>query len=462
MRDTISKTLSGPTAGAQPFSPEELHRRTLEQWAVEAAIWGMPIVSVDAMREAVFRDAKANYNDVVFYSQPADWKLQMATPNNSTRYIFSYFNAKEEPVVAEIPAAVGAALFGTFLDAWQAPLADIGAAGEDQGQGGKYLLLPPDYRGDIPAGHIAVPSQTSTGFAVFRAISKTSSAADVANAIALVKEVRLYPLSQAANPPQTRHVDIYGKLLDGIVRMDESFYARLPRMVNEEPMQPRDKEVMGMLKSLGIEKGKEFEADAAMQAVLKDAIREAHAWLMEELLTYGERYWPGGRWDNAVPPVAVKTAFKWETPGYFDTDARGIVFFVFCAPPAKLGAATFYLGTFHDVAGQRLHGENTYRLRVPANVPAQQFWAVTVYDLETASFFRESPRQSIDSYDQKVKKNADGSVDVYFGPKPPASQESNWLYTASGKTWFPYFRFYGPEKPLFEKTWKLPDIEVIK
>src|SRR5262245_62169364 len=208
---------------AQSLSPEELGRQTLGQRAVTAAIWGMPIVSVNAMRQALFRDAKANYNDVVFWSKPSDWKNQTTTPNASARYVYFNFNTKEGPVVVDIPAAVEAGLFGTFLDAWQVPLADVGPEGEDQGKGGKYLLLPPDFRGDLPTGYNAVRTQTYNGYALFRAIPKGSSEADVSNAIASVKKMRLYPLAKDASPPEQRFVDMSGKLFDGIVRFDESF-----------------------------------------------------------------------------------------------------------------------------------------------------------------------------------------------------------------------------------------------
>jgi hypothetical protein len=155
----------------------------------------MPIVSVNAMRQAYFRDAKASYNDMVFWSKPSDWKNQTTTPNASARYVYFNFNTKDGPVVLEIPPAVEAGLFGTLLDAWQVPLADVGPEGEDQGKGGKYLLLPPDFRGEPPAGYIVVRAQTYNGYALFRAIPKSSSEVDVSNAIALVKKLRLYPLA---------------------------------------------------------------------------------------------------------------------------------------------------------------------------------------------------------------------------------------------------------------------------
>ena len=160
-------------------------------------------------------------------------------------------------------------------------------------------------------------------------------------------------------------------------------------------------------------------------------------------------------------PVAIETAFSFERPNYLDVDARGIGYFSFYAPPKKLGAATFYVGTFKDANGDLLRGEAGYKLRVPANVPAQQFWALTLYDRETCAFILDMPRPGIDSYDQKMQENADGSVDIYIGPSPPTGKETNWIQTASGRGWFPIFRLYGPKKALFDKTWKLPDIEKI-
>jgi hypothetical protein len=132
-----------------------------------------------------------------------------------------------------------------------------------------------------------------------------------------------------------------------------------------------------------------------------------------------------------------------------------------CAPPAKLGKASFYLSTLVDGSGHALSGDNNYRLHVPADVPATQFWALTVYDCETAAFIRNSPRVELNSYNREMRKNADGSVNLYLGPNAPALKESNWIYTAPGRNFLTLFRLYGPDKPLFDKTWRLPDIEKI-
>src|SRR5271165_383831 len=171
-------------------------------------------------------------------------------------------------------------------------------------------------------------------------------------------------------------------------------------------------------------------------------------------------------------PVASGKCRSWRLVHRQDSSGRsptistwiraGIGFYSFFLPPAKLGKGSFYLGANFDSSGQPLRGENAYRLHVPANVPVSQFWAVTVYNTETQALFLNLTRPTLDSLDKTMRKNADGSVDTYFGPKAPAGQESNWIYTPAEKSWFPWFRFYGPEKPLFDKSWTMPDIEMVK
>jgi hypothetical protein len=445
-----------------PFTPGELAKRTMHCRAVEAAVWGMPIVSVDAMRHAFFRDAGAKYGDIGYFSKPADWKFQTTTPNASSLYVYFNFNTKAGPIVLDFPAAVGAGLFGTLLDAWQVPLVDVGPKGKDQGKGGRYLLLAPDFKGALPTGYIPVRCATYNGYALFRAIPATSSDENLAKAIGLVKMQRLYPLADAASPPEQRFIDLFGKTFEGIVDYDERFYDRLARMLNEEPVQTRDLVAMGQLRALGIEKGKAFKPNAGTKAILKTAVREAHAGFMQGTLDY-DPWWPGTRWGLLKTlGAASKSSFTFQTADRLDVDARSTVYFMAFAPPQKLGEASFYLVASYDGRGELLEGANSYQLHIPAHVPARQFWAVTIYDSETAGFLRDSPRVGIDSFDQKMKKNTDGSVDVYFGPKAPIGMEANWVSTTPGKQWFAMFRFYGPEKTLFEKSWKLTDIEKVK
>ena len=178
-------------------------------------------------------------------------------------------------------------------------------------------------------------------------------------------------------------------------------------------------------------------------------------------------FWPNSSWAIILPAVAFSTDFTFKLDNYLDVDARAVVYFEVCGG-AKAGGAyldtkaalppSFYLVAFRDGNGDSLRGEENYMLHVPANVPTELFWSISLYDRATCGFIREMPRAGLDSYDQKVAKNEDGSVDIYIGPKSPAGKEANWVQTVPGREWFPYFRLYGPEKPFFDKTWVLPAI----
>lgn len=447
---------------AGEMTSAELTERTLERRAVDAVIWGMPLVSFDTMRQGFFRDGKAHYGDILYWSKFSTWKNQTPTPDTGIRYVILFTNTQNGPVVIDVPPAGDAALAGTLLDAWQVPLIDVGPAGDDLGNGGKYLLLPPRYKGETPLGYLAVPSNTYNGMVVLRVIPKSEQEDDVRAAIAYVKQLKSYPLAAADPPPEQRYIDMSNTLWDGIVRFDESFYASLARMVNEELSQARDLEILGLLRPLGIEKGKRFRPNAATRILLKRASGEAHAGLRERLVNYGQPFWPDRKWNIPIPAIAAETGFHWEAADYFDVEARGIGFFNFFAPPAKPAGSVFSLDTFLDARGERLRGENTYRLHVPADVPARQFWALTVYDQETNGLIRKSMRVGLGSNDERMKRNPDGSVDLYIGPKPPKGQETNWIPTAAGKGWFPQFRFYGPDEPLLQKTWELADVEKVR
>lgn len=453
----VSLTQAAKAQNAAQFTPQELTSRTVQRRAVDAVIWGLPLVSEDTVKQAYFRDGKAKYNDIVWWPKGGGWKNQSPTPNVNTRYMYFFINTKQDgPVVVELPPAVpGASFYGTIEDAWYVPLTDIGF----EGKGGKYLVLPPDFKDEVPDGYIPVRPVTYNSMTLLRSILASLSEKNVQVGNDLVEQVKVYPLSKAAHPPAQRFLDMSEVMYSGLVKYDASFYTSLARMLNEETVQPRDFEMMGMLLPLGIEKGKEFKPDAATVSLLNTAAIEAHAWLMDKAATDITPWWSESQWVVPTPPITVPTEFHWEVPNYFAVDARAIALSQYFCPTAKLGTGSFYFGTFHDHSGTPLEGGKTYRLHVPAEVPVREFWSVTVYSLETSSFFLNSTRLTLGSLDKELRKNADGSVDLYFGPKPPVGQESNWLYTQADQKWFPWFRVYGPEKAVFDKSFKLPDIE---
>jgi hypothetical protein len=450
---------SGPGTHAQSSTSAELNRRTVQRRAVDAVIWGLPLVGEDAVKQAAFRDGKANYNDIVWWPKGGGWKNQSPTPNVNTRYMYFFINTKKDgPVVVDLPPAVpGASFYGTIEDAWYVPLTDIGF----EGKGGKYLVLPPDYTGDVPAGYIAVRPKTYNTMTLLRSILASYSEADVSTGGELVKKVRIYPLAKAANPPAQRLLDMTDVMYNGLIKYDDSFFTSLSRVLNEETVQPRDLQMMGMLLPLRIERGKEFKLDAATVPLLKAAAEEALAWLMDKAATDTTPWWPDSQWVVPSPPITMPTEFHWEVPSYFDVDSRAVALSQYFCPTAKLGTGSFYFGAFHDHGGNPLEGGKNYRLHVPPNVPVREFWSITVYSLRTSSFFLNAPTLTLGSLDKSLRKNADGSVDIYIGPKPPAGQESNWVYSEPGQKWFPWFRVYGPEKAIMDKRWKLPDIELV-
>jgi len=264
---------------AREFTSSELVERTIHRRAFEAVIWGMPVVNFDLMYQAAAQ-LKATFNQIVYWSRLPDWKNQTLTPNPDSVYLMPFYNTKDVgPIVVEIPPADDGTIVGSLMDCWQVPLEDVGPAGVDQGKGGRYLILPPDYKEEPPDGFLALASDTFQGYGLLRSILKRSTDKDVAQAVAYAKRIKVYPLSEASNPPATVFVDAIGMLFDSTIRYDLPFFRSLNRMVQYEPWQTRDKVMIDLLKSIGIEKGKPFNPDSKTQGLLRNAILEAHSYM---------------------------------------------------------------------------------------------------------------------------------------------------------------------------------------
>jgi hypothetical protein len=461
------ETAKPVTVPVEQFSSGDLARRTIERRGIEAVIWGMPAVNYDVMYQAMVRDAKAGEgsNKIVYWSRLFDWKNQTLTPNPDSIYFMPFFNTKDVgPVVLEIPPAEGGSITGSVDDCWQSALEDVGPAGVDKGKGGKYLILPPGYKEKVPSGYIALPSDTYEGYALLRSILKSNSEADVVKAVAYGKQIKLYPLSQAAHPPATQFVDAIDVVYDANIPWDVRFFQSLDRIVQIEPWQTRDKAMIDPLKSIGIEKGRPFNPDTKTQEVLNAAVHEAQAWLADryENSYFPPPYYEGGHWHVPVSSDVIEglqTFFS--NPDKYPVDGRGVAYTVGFFSAKHFGAGQFYLMTFRDKDGHNFEGGGTYRLNIAANAPVTQYWSATAYDRNTHALIRNMPWPSRSSQTPRLQKNADGSVDLYFGPKPSSGKESNWIPTSADGKFEVLFRLYGPQKPLFDKTWKLLDIEKV-
>ena len=329
-----------------------------------------------------------------------------------------FFNTENVgPVVLEVPPADDGLFNGSIMNRWQAAIEDIGPGGVDKGRGGKYLILPPGYDvSKVPAGYLPMRSDTHLGYALIRSVLRSGGDADVAKAVAYSKRLKLYPLSQAANPPPTVFVDAADVVFDSTIPYDMRFFESLDRMVQAEFWLERDKAMIDPLKSIGIERGKPFKPDAKTQAILSAAIQEAKTWFEARYETLPPFY-EGQRWFFPSTAEMIQNVMSdWRTPDSYPIDARGTAYTLAFFSAKHLGESQYYLLTGNDKDGKPLDGKASYRLHVPANAPVTQYWSMTVYDRATHAFIKNAAWVGRSSQTPGLKKNADGSADIYFWP----------------------------------------------
>jgi hypothetical protein len=465
--DTV-KTRLGDLTFERGFPTEETKRKVFDeidyQRAVQAYLWAYPPVSFQSIMMAAKKDYGTDVNDFAIADNYADSKGLILTANDTTIYAFTNIDlGKAGPVVIEIPPG---AIVGLIDDFWQKAIADVGLPGPDGDKGGKFLLLPPGYTGDVSSSgyHILKGTMNNYNVMVRGIVVNNDKDAAVAN----IRRVRVYPLSESSNPKPNKFATMSGVVINTLPPQGIEFWSRLSTFINNNPVQERDRFYMAMLKPLGIEKGKPFQPNARQSAILEEAARIGDAMGRVMLFNGAERFGnthaftgSGWHWVFLVSPTQ-------ETESYSQVDERlHYTYGAICTSPAlgvmKAGPGGNYIQTFKDKDGNHFDGAKTYRLHVPANVPAAAFWSLTVYDTATRSMLQNpSGDSALSSYD-KLKTNADGSIDLYFGPTAPAGIEaSNWRQTVPGKGFYPMFRFYSPKESLFDGTWKLPDVELMK
>jgi hypothetical protein len=446
---------------AQAASPDD---RLARSRAAEAVIWGMPAVNYDLMLQEMLTKTPGKVNEVIYWGKPLDWHNQTLTPNPDTLYFMTFLNTKDVgPIVIEIPPAnTDGSLNANFVNVWQAPLEDAGLLGVDKGAGVKLVMLPPGYKEQVPPGYEALQPGTWGSYALIRSNLRSHAAADVAKSISYAKQLKVYPLSQASNPPATVFTDVKDVLFDSTIRYDESFFTLLDGMVQSEPWLDRDRAMIDQLRTIGIEKGKPYLPDATMKQALTDGIGEARAWMAAKYDAGLPPFFEGTHWTFPAHPELLKAANEnFDSPSAYPVDWRGITYTYGYIGIKRLGAGQFYLINIKDRGGDSYDGSKTYRLHVPPNVPVEQYWSLTAYDRDTHALIKNVDRASRASNNPEVKKNADGSVDLYVGSKAPAGEETNWIPTDPARKFELMFRLYGPKKELFDKVWALPDVEDI-
>ena len=445
--------------------PEETTVRKLYDFldvsrGAEAFLSGIPAASVYAVLEG-FKEAGMNPGDIGLFEELMDARSLFLTPNSTTMYGMLEIDVKKGPVVFEAPPSV----LGPVDDAYFRFVADIGVTGPDKGQGGSYLFLHRDYEGEIPDNYFVVRTPTYRNLAFFRAFVVDGDLK--ATAAAVKSKARSYPLSMAKNPPEQKFINLSGEKVNTIHANDFHFFEELNAVIQYEPADAFDPEIVGVFASIGIKKGQPFEPDARMKKLLTEAVaigngaaraisfrpRKARAFF------YEDRQW--------------NSPFAGMSHEFMDNGERVLddrIFFHYLATgitPAmaapKVGEGSVYGFTATDSEGRYLDGGKTYKVHMPAPIPAKDFWSFMVYSNQHRSMLETDQKLAgLDSNNPSVRPNPDRSYTMWFGPKPPPGHEGNWIQTMPGKGYSVLLRLYGPLEPWFDKSWKPGDFELVE
>lgn len=461
--DQVSSRFLGPLSFKDGYpSPEtvqKLYDQLDFQRASQVMLRNLPALSMYGLRLALSRDIGVD-SISKFAIFRADANSLMLTPNSETLYGTTFLALdKDGPTVLEAPAGV----LGLVNDMWMQPVEDIGAGGPDLGKGGKYLFVPPGYTGALPAsGYYIVPMKTYGGWVFIRALLDASG--DDAKAKRQLKQVRLYPLANEAAPLPMSYIDATGKSFDSTPPNDIRYFEMLADLVQQEPGPAIDPENSGMMQTLGIQKGKAFAPDTRLKTILDEAARTGS--YMAQAISFAPRnvegIRPGSHWMAGIvgyPTFNDGQRILVDQMIYMSWFATGAAK---AMSKPKPGTGSQYTWTYYDAKGEWLLGEKNYRFHIPAEPPAKDFWSLLVYDNWTRSILPNGQKVAgKNSYDKSIKTNADGSLDLYFGPTAPVGHEANWIKTIPGKGWFAMFRLYGPLQPWFDRSWTPNDIELI-
>lgn len=438
---------------------EKLYDNLDFQRAVQAYLFAIPAVSQVANRNAFRTFGPAN-TVVPIFEQLLDSRGIVLTGNDNTVYSWTWIDLAKGPLVLEVPPKV----LGTANDMWQRWVIDVGITGPDKGRGGKYLFLPPGYKGSVPSGYHVVRSPTFGLWIPWRSFLVDGNPKP---GVDLVKKfTKIYPLADAgkAHAP-LNFVDVSGKPLNTVYPADYAFWELLNQVVQEEPTESLDQIRLGFFQSIGIQKGKPFAPDERMKKILTEAAAVGDATARANLFHTREKaayYYPNSNWQ-----LGFIGGYNFQTqPGVLNFDAANFYYFLaILVTPAMeekmIGKGSQYAWTARDAMGQPLDGARSYKLRMPANVPVKDFWSVILYSDQTRSMIQTDQRfPSVSSQTKGLQVNPDGSIDIYFGPKAPPGKETNWVQTVPGRGWNTVLRMYGALEPWFNKTWRPGEIEV--
>lgn len=439
---------------------------------VETFLNFIPACSIEAIRLGLGERGAVSSNHAVIFDELCDSNPLLLTANTDTVYCISMLDLEADgPTVIEIPPRCGP---GTVNDAYFRFVTDMGGPGPDRGEGGKYLIVPDWFEGDLPKDkkdggeYFVSRSPSKVNLLILRGFL-VDGKPDVSSKM-FREGLKVYPLSKAANPPKMEFGKASKVPFNTIHANNFEFFLELDHVIQREPLNLFNPEQRGLAAAIGIKKGQKFAPDERMKEILTDAVAVGNA--TARAISFRNRdprasLYPDSQWKAAF----IGGDHRWldgDGMSGRNFDARTCFFYVATVnTPAMtlkmIGRGSQYAFIGADKDGDTLDGAKTYKLSLPANVPAKDFWSVVAYDPQTRSELQTSqPFPSRNNKRDQLIVNADGSVDLYFGPTAPAGKEANWIATVPTKGWFALFRLYGPLEPWFEKTWRPGEIELVK
>lgn len=439
---------------------------------VEVFLNFVPAASIEAFRLGSLALGVTKSNQAVIFDQLLDSSPLLLTGNTDTVYCLVTLDLETDgPTVIEVPPGTGP---GTVDDAFFRFVVDVGIPGPDQGKGGKYLIVPDSFVGELPkdkkdGGDYFIARSPSYINQLFLRGFLVDGKPDAASKL-FREGIKVYSLSKAANPPKMEFVNASKVPYNTIHANTFDFFKEIDHVIQKEPLGLIDPELRGLAASIGLRKGQKFAPDERMTKILTDAVAVGNA--TARAIGFKNRDPRSDIFDNRKWKSGfIGSDYRWiDADGVSGRNLNARTNFFYLATvntpamAAKLpGRGSQYAMGYTDSAGSALSGAKNYKLNVPANVPAKDFWSLVIYDPQTRSELQTSqPFPSKNNRRDKLITNADGSVDLYFGPQAPAGKEANWIQSVPAKGWFAILRLYGPLEPWFDKTWRPGDIELVQ